>query len=145
MHKLFCLHKYFIYHHVIDELLDKYLLEKELNSKDLEFKKAYTNIYLDLYYWTLYVLIEWWRDLKIKDERINILIQSKNTELLRKYRNWVFHFQKNWYDDRFENLHKEESIVNWTIELSKEFGRFFREKIKEWELIPPKIPQSIIN
>ena len=50
MHKLFCLHKYFIYHHVIDELLDKYLLEKELNSKDLEFKKAYTNIYLDLYY-----------------------------------------------------------------------------------------------
>ena len=111
-------------------------------NKELKNSKAYTNIYLDLWYWTLYVIAEWWKELKLKDEKIDELLKSSNLELLRRYRNGVFHFQKNWYDSRFEDFHKETSTIDWTMQLHKEFGRFFLEKIKEWKIIPPSLPEE---
>lgn len=137
MHDLFVLLKYFLYQDTIRLQFEKYLLNKELKDS-----KAYINIYMDLWYWTLYVLIEWWYELRLKDEKITKLLRWKNKELLREYRNGVFHFQKDWYDKKFENFHAEESTVLWSIELHKEFWRFFNDKIKTWELVAPPLPKQ---
>ena len=45
MHELFSLHKYFVYQDTIRLQFEKYLMNKELKNS-----KAYTNIYLDLWY-----------------------------------------------------------------------------------------------
>ena len=45
MHELFSLNKYFVYQDTIRIQLEKYLM-----NKDLKDSKAYTNIYLDLWY-----------------------------------------------------------------------------------------------
>ncbi len=136
MHELFSLHKYFVYQDTIRLQFEKYLMNKELNNS-----KAYTNIYLDLWYGTLFVVAEWWKELRLEDDKINSLLKSSNYELLRRYRNCVFHFQKDWHDPRFDDFHKEDSTVDWTIKLHTELWRFFLEKIKEWKLAPPPLPE----
>jgi hypothetical protein len=58
MHDLFSLHKYFVYQLEIRRSLDKFFLKDNLSKHELEARKAYLNIYLDLWYGTFYVLIE---------------------------------------------------------------------------------------
>lgn len=49
-------------------------------------------IYMDMWYSSLFVVIEGWRELYIDDNIINELLKSENVDLLRKYRNSVFHY-----------------------------------------------------
>lgn len=59
MNDLFVLHKYFIYEETMRLNFEKYLIDIDnLNSFEKENRKSYLNIYLDLWYGTLYVLIE---------------------------------------------------------------------------------------
>lgn len=46
----------------------------------------------------------------------------------------MFHFQKDYFDDRFQDFYKETSTVKWVREVHNEFNRFFLEKIKNGEL-----------
>jgi hypothetical protein len=47
---------------------------------------------LTFFYASLFVVIEGWRDLRLSDVEIDELLRSDNTELLRRFRNGVFHF-----------------------------------------------------
>jgi hypothetical protein len=49
---------------------------------------------MSYWYAALYVVIEGWRDLGLADATIDALLQSPNVDLLKRYRNGVFHFQK---------------------------------------------------
>ena len=124
------LHRYFIWADRMkvhfDGVLKKY--GSEAVSSDPTKKKEGIEIflYMSLWYATFYVLIEGWQELKLSDEKINSLLRSKNVDLLRRYRNGVFHFQKEYYDDRFMKLMKEgEDIANWSRDLRDEFSRWF--------------------
>ena len=87
-------------------------------------------MYMSLWYGLLYVVIEGWQSLKLKDQIIDDSLKSKYTRLLKRYRNGVFHFQKKYNDERFEELCREKEAVEWITKLNKEFGRFFLEKLK---------------
>jgi len=50
---------------------------------------------------SLFVISEGWRELKIPDERIANVLSEDHLEVLRRYRNGVFHFQRDFGDDRF--------------------------------------------
>ena len=123
------LHRYFIW---ADRMRVFFL--KTLKDKDKYSSKKYFDIdsrlYMSLWYGLLYVVIEGWMDLKLKDKEIDKLIKDKNTELLKRYRNGVFHFQKKYNDDRFENFFKEDSTVEWLKNLREEFSRWFLEYYK---------------
>jgi hypothetical protein len=58
-------------------------------------------LYMSYWYGALYVVIEGWRELKLADTGIDNLLESPNVDLLRKYRNGVFHFQADYNDKRF--------------------------------------------
>ena len=50
-------------------------------------------------------MIEGWRALKLSDPNVDSLLSvTKNVKLLKKYRNGVYHYQKNYFDNRFMNL-----------------------------------------
>ena len=142
MHDLFSLHKYFIYQNTIRLELERYFKKQKLSNSEEKYRDSYIQIYLDLWYWTFYVLIEWYQELNIQDIKINKLLESFDLKLLKRYRNWVFHFQKDWYDDRFEKLHQSDEFVLWSENLLKEFRRYFLEQIKLWKVIAPKLPKQ---
>ncbi len=129
-HEIITLHRYFIWADRMkvhfDEVLKKF--GSKAVSGDSTKKKEGIEIflYMSLWYGTFYVLIEGWQELKLSDDKIDALLKSKNVDLLRRYRNGVFHFQKEYYDDRFMKLMKEgQDIANWIRNLRDEFSRWF--------------------
>jgi hypothetical protein len=92
-------------------------------------EKTLTEWFLYMSYWYagLYVVIEGWRDLKFSDPVIDNLLQSPNVQLLRRYRNGTFHFQREYFDERFTDFTSSTGTVVWVRNLNTEFGRYFLE------------------
>lgn len=85
-------------------------------------------LYMSYWYGGLYVVMEGWRDLKLEDEAIDRMLESGNVDLLRRYRNGVFHYQREYFDERLLSLIRDgENVVEWVRELNRQFGRYFLE------------------
>jgi len=85
-----------------------------------------TRLYMSYWYAGLYVVVEGWEELKLRDLEIDKLLQHKNVALLKRFRNGVFHFQKKYDDARFTDLIQDgEDVVGWIRKLNLEFGRWF--------------------
>ena len=67
-------------------------------------------IFMSYWYGGLYAVIEGWQELGLTDPTIDRLLESPNVELLRRYRNGVFHYQMTYFDDRFR-LNKMKAAV----------------------------------
>ncbi|MGB9722005.1 MAG: hypothetical protein ACPL28_11080 [bacterium] len=107
--------------HFYDCLKEKKLTNENAQKDDIELF-----MYMSLWYGVLYVVIEGWRELRLRDKIIDSLLMSSNVNLLRRYRNAVFHFQKDYYDERFmEFITKGKNCVEWVRNLHEQFGRFF--------------------
>src|SRR3989344_829781 len=126
--EIITLHRYFIWADRMRVHFD-YILRnsKPASSKLLQKKEGIdTFLYMSLWYGMFYVLIEGWRKLRLTDEKIDNLLKSKNVDLLKRYRNGVFHFQKEYYDEHFMKLMAEgQDIANWIRNLRDEFSRWF--------------------
>ena len=96
-------------------------------------------IFMSYWYGSLYVVIEGWRQLRLTDPKIDPLLVSSNVALLKKYRNGVFHFQKNYFDDRFLGFVKAADSVPWVRTIHSEFGEYFLREIPQLE---PEWPPS---
>lgn len=118
------LHKYYIWANRMKTHFDGLLLN--INTELSDGKKALEiDMYMSLWYGLMYVVIEGWRQLKLKDTEINDLIKNKNTELLQGYRNGVFHFHRINNDVKFERFFQERTTVEWVRSLNQAFGRWF--------------------
>ena len=85
-------------------------------------------IAMSYWYGGLYVVVEGWGELRLADSDVDALLASPNVELLRRYRNGVFHYQRRYWDERFQELIRDgEKVVNWVHELNREFGRWLLE------------------
>ncbi len=89
-------------------------------------------MYMGYWYGTLYAVAEGWVELKLQDKVINGLLESENLELLRRYRNGVFHYQAAYNDPRFTDLYQNsKAVVEWVRQLNLEFGRYLLNEMKE--------------
>ena len=50
---------------------------------------------------SLYLVIEGWQELGIQDSEADELLRSPHVDLLKRYRNGVFHYQRDMWDERF--------------------------------------------
>ena len=98
-------------------------------------------IYMSFWYAALFVVIEGWRELGLTDTRIDILLQSPNVELLRRYRNGAFHFQREYFDVRFMDFVKEPDTVQWVRELNEKFWSLILDDLNK-TLYAKKEPPS---
>jgi len=83
-------------------------------------------------YWysSLFVVVEGWESNQFKDGVIDRLLNhpAGYRDLLRRYRNTVFHYQPSLNESRMLNfMARKEEHLFWTFTLHSEFCRFFRD------------------
>jgi hypothetical protein len=83
--------------------------------------------YMSYWYAGLYVVVEGWRRLRLRDARIEELLKQPDmVRLLKQYRNAVFHFSTTYNDDRLIAFLKEGAeSARWARFLNRAFGRYF--------------------
>jgi hypothetical protein len=100
---LHTLHRYFIWAHQMQirfyELVPQIAQNPKIDRFDPEALLA--DMYMSFWYGELYVVVEGFQALKLSDPTIDPLFASPNLALLKRYRNGVFHYQKDYFDDRF--------------------------------------------
>jgi hypothetical protein len=87
-------------------------------------------MFLSYWYAALYVVIEGWKELGFQDEEIDALLNSPNVDHLRRYRNGVCHFQREYLDSRFQEIMTSPESVSWVRNLNRALGRFFLQTAK---------------
>ena len=80
-------------------------------------------------YSALYVVIEAWKNLGLKDRKIEALIDSPFIDRLRRFRNATFHYQNDIISLKHLELFgtEEEKTEVWMRQLYSELSRFFTE------------------
>ncbi len=133
---IFTLHRYFIWANRMRDHFDERLREHMPRREGWEIE---VNLYMSYWYGGLYVVIEGWKKLHLHDSYIDDLLNSPNVNLLRRYRNGVFHFQPEYYNERFlEFICDGKNAVAWVRTLNQQFGRFFLEWFAAHPFPPPQ-------
>jgi len=87
-------------------------------------------IYMSFWYGELYVVIEGWKVLGLSDPAVDDLLASPNVQLLKRYRNGTFHFQKDYFDERFLGFIRDgNDAAAWVSELNRAFGGYFLRRL----------------
>jgi len=83
-------------------------------------------IHMCLWYGMLYVVIEGWLEAKLSDPEIDRLLASPNVDFLKRFRNGMFHFQKDqWLSPKLSDfMDPKLGSVDWVRSLTSEFRRF---------------------
>jgi len=75
-------------------------------------------LYFFYYYGTLYVVVEGFCDLKLRDTAVEKLLRSPHTDALRRSRNGAFHFQKEYLTPKLLDPYLgEDDFVDWAFSL----------------------------
>lgn len=140
---IFTLHKYFIWadrmRFHFNQLIRLKLLLKLKGKPVFDYsseKGIQLLLYMSYWYAGMYVVIEGWKKLALSDPKIDNLLESPNVDLLRRYRNGVFHFQKEYFNEKFMGfIDSGFDAVTWIRELREEFSRFFLDWFKQKKAI----------
>jgi len=85
-------------------------------------------MHLSYWYAGLYVVCEGWQELKLTDPDIDRLLASSYLDVLRRYRNGVFHYQQDYFDVRIrEGIKAGEPFRQWLDELMQHFNRYLND------------------
>jgi hypothetical protein len=125
--ELMTLHRYFIWANRMRTHFDDILAQPLIGTAEIE-----SFLYMSYWYGGLFVVIEGWKALQLSDSMIDGLLASPNVELLRRYRNAVFHFQQDYIDQRFlEFMTQGIDQAAWVRALNEQFGRYFLELLRQ--------------
>ena len=85
-----------------------------------------------MYYWygSLYVVIEGFRSLNLKDQSIEALLGSPNVIALRRCRNGAFHFRPSHFSARSLKAMSKPDFVMWVREVMTAFRGYFDREPK---------------
>jgi hypothetical protein len=129
------LHRYFIWANRMrthfDDVLGRDARAPAETDADAKHRSQIeTFLYMSYWYGGLYVVVEGWKELGLHDAKIDDLLASPNVDLLRRYRNGAFHFQRRYFDERFTDFMAGEDTAEWVRVLNRELGRFFLERFR---------------
>lgn len=103
-------------------------------------------------YGLLYVVIEGYKELKLKDEELDKLLErTEYIDQLRRLRNSLFHYQKKTLPSKFWDFIFISDSEQWIFQVKKSFTRYFNKNIPIQELIEKckkfseSLPQELIE
>jgi hypothetical protein len=86
----------------------------------------------------LYTVVEGYQELKLTDSQVNsLLLQSTRLAVLKRCRNGMFHFQKDYFDDRLIARMRDLFFTTWALELTKALGGCITNALQAKGPIPP--------
>lgn len=129
MNELLALHRYYIWANRLREHFDNAIAMAPTSVRPEQIFFDDRGLFLSHWYAALYVVVEGWQELQLTDPEINPLLTSANLDLLRRFRNGVCHYQRNYSDPRFLDLAQAQGVVPWVRQLNSSLGRYFLEKL----------------
>lgn len=134
------LHRYFIWCNNFENAYKQVVLNELAKGRGIQrdqIDQFVISAVFNMSYWygALYVVIEGYRKLQLRDPEVNSLLKKKRkVQLLKEYRHGVFHFQAEYWDQRFMNFVSEQGTAEWAIRLHGAFSAFFlreTQRVKE--------------
>lgn len=123
--EVFALHRYFLW---ADQMREHYyasLRARDRLDPESVVDVSFTAPYMSYWYGGLYVVVEGWQELGLVDREIDELLQASYLDLLRRYRNGSFHFQRLYIDQRFVGFVADQGSAEWISRLREAFSRWF--------------------
>ena len=116
--------------------LERYLhwadvMRQHFKSQDYDDeRRAHWEPYMAAWYGMLNTVVEGWTELGFSDPEIDELLRDEEMKkLLKRYRHGAFHYQADYFDDRFLALWTRDYEARWWIEqLHDAFSRW----IPDW-------------
>jgi hypothetical protein len=124
------LFRYFMAASLMRQEFDRHLRDPKVmapvGDDPMKFLISKAGLKMCLWYGMLYVVIEGWRDAKLTDLEVDRLLASPNTKLLRRFRNGMFHFQKDqWLPPKLSDFFvPTNKTVEWVRALTAELRRY---------------------
>lgn len=85
---------------------------------------------LSVMYGLIYVVVEGYNELKLTDDRIDSLLKKEEyVDTLRRFRNAIFHYQKDPIPEKTLRFLETEGAENWIHEVHKAFESFFMKQL----------------
>jgi len=103
-------------------------LEKTLRNESRQRSEVATSIkgfaYMSLWYASLYVVVEGWRQLGLRNGLVeSLLSEGEYLSLLRRFRNGTMHYQEAYWDARLtEFIGQGAESASWVRELHAALG-----------------------
>lgn len=116
---------------------DKHLADPKdmalVGDDPMKFLVSKAGLKMCLWYGMLFVVIEGWREAKLSDPEVDRLLSSPNTELLRRFRNGMFHFQKDrWLPPKLSDFFvPTNKTVEWVRALTAELRRYLIAEMRK--------------
>ncbi len=104
MEKLLALHRYYIWANRLREHFDSAVSTLTASARPEAVFIDDRGLFLSHWYAALFVVVEGWQEVELSDPEIDALLSSPNVDLLRRFRNGVCHYQRNYNDPRFLDL-----------------------------------------
>ncbi len=101
---------------------EKTILKKEFDNLGIIHS---TFLRLCVWYSLEYILIEGYKELKIVNEQIDLLLIPGYVDKLRLFRNATFHYQKNPISEKLLSFLEQDESQNWVKKLHKAFKDYF--------------------
>lgn len=130
------LHKYFIMAAMMKDDFQAYIKNNaSVINEPRHLLKA--SSYMSLWYAELYVVIEGWKELNLDNQFINHLLTDEELDLLRKFRNGIFHYQKEYiHENKIMSFINNDKSVTWVLLLHERLSTWFAENLKKLKGIP---------
>jgi hypothetical protein len=152
LHPMFALYRYFLAadamlkyssKHIQDDQYWRALRIDPILGYAVIFHLGPPGIGMAYFYSAMYVLIEAWKKLGYRDPKIDFLLESHFVDLLRRFRNATFHFQRDFVSAKWAAFIEEgKESSKWIRELHNAFSGFLMRE-DNWTGITPPIPQEI--
>ncbi len=135
--RLHALHRYWLWATRLRGFSQNYLDEAAAKAKGqitaTNFLSGHCFMFLAFWFGTLFVVIEGYWEIGVTDDRIEALLDNSNgPDLIRRFRNGIFHFQGNYFDKRVtELLDESERMLPWIESVHSAFSDFFLDIFSE--------------
>lgn len=125
----YTLHRYYIWADRMRLHFDQELHKRNTTSDQFELSIE-EFMYISLWYAQLFTVIEGWKKLGLQDGAVDILLlQADHVDLLRRYRNGVDHFQKDYFSMNFTNFVAMTGSALWIRSLHIAIGNYFLQRL----------------
>jgi hypothetical protein len=94
----------------------------------------------------LLTVIEGYQELHLQDVQVDKLLQqTTRVDVLRRCRNGIFHFQKDYFDDHFVAPMRDLFFTQWAIDLTAALGLSIENAIKSPGPSPQLAPNTFAD